>query len=260
MAAETAACRIGCRTGAPGGAPTAAAAALAERAGSNSHPSRMIPTVCSLRTTVTLVTPSPASFSASCWCRQNSPFARPSSTAIVAMSTPWRRRRSVDDARCAAGPGASVSSPTFELGHACRELGPVANAGLAEHVRDVPLDGLPRQEQLLGDLGVARAFRDQVRDHLLADGQHATTGAPPPGADPEGAQPPFGELTHRQGAALAGGQRHPCEDLLGPLPVACCEGGAEVEIGPQRVEPEAEFLRLARGRLEELGSHRLAQE
>jgi hypothetical protein len=37
--------------------------------------------------TTTLVTPSPASCS-TCWCRQNSPFAWPRSTTIVAMSTP----------------------------------------------------------------------------------------------------------------------------------------------------------------------------
>jgi hypothetical protein len=42
-----------------------------------------------------------------------------------------------------------MRSLTFEFGDACREFGPVAHAGLAEHVRDVPLHGLPRQEEPL---------------------------------------------------------------------------------------------------------------
>ncbi len=69
----------------------------------------------------------------------------------------------MDDAKGAPGPGSSVSSLTFELRHACRELGPVANAGLAEHVRDVPLDGLPRQEQPRGDLGCSHLPRSGTR-------------------------------------------------------------------------------------------------
>src|SRR5215813_8314929 len=155
MAAETAACRIGWRTGAPGDAPTAAAAAPAERAGSNSHPSRMIPTVCWLPTTATLVTPSPASFWAACGRRQNSPLTWSSSTTIVATSAPLaRRRRSVADAKGAPGPRSSVNSLTFELRRTCGELGAVAHAGLAEHVGDVPLHGLARQVQPVGDLGV----------------------------------------------------------------------------------------------------------
>src|SRR5260370_39449717 len=103
--------------------------------------------------TVTLVTPSPASCS-TCWGRWDSPLLWSSTTAIVATSLFARRRRSVGDATGAAGPGSSVRSLTFELRHACRELGPVANAGLAEHVRDAPLHGLPRQRQPRGDPAV----------------------------------------------------------------------------------------------------------
>jgi hypothetical protein len=65
----------------------------------------------------------------------------------------------VDDARGAADLGSSVSSLTFELGHASREPGPVANAGLPEHVRDVPLHGLPREEEPL--VGKERASRQR---------------------------------------------------------------------------------------------------
>src|SRR5262245_1170743 len=124
----------------------------------------------------------------------------------------------------------------------------------------MPLDGLPREKESLGDLGVACSARDQVRNHLLALGQSPTAEPTPPGADSEGAQPSLGELMYRKHPTLGGGLRHSGEYLLGLRLVAVHEGSTEIETGPERVEAEPEFVRLVGRRVKELGCDRVAQQ
>ena len=79
-----------------------------------------------------------------------------------------------------------MSSLDFELRHPRSKLRAVARACLLQHVRDVTLDRLPRQEQLLCNFGIAGAFGDQTRDRTLALRQAAAAGgAATPRSDAE---------------------------------------------------------------------------
>ncbi len=154
-----------------------------------------------------------------------------------------------------------MSSLDFELRHPRSKLRAVARACLLQHVRDVTLDRLPRQEQLLGNFGIAGAFGDQTRDRILALRQGgAAAGAATPRSDAERAQPLLGNCDDRLRTALLREPRHPVENLFGARAIGRCKGRAEIETRPQRVEDEAEFFRFTRCGLQQLGGNGLAQE
>src|SRR5437764_3173497 len=119
------------------------------------------------------------------------------------------------DARSGDPSRSSGSSLDFQLGDPRSELGPVSHADLLEQVGDVALDRLSRQEELLGDLRIARARCNQPGDRALAFGQQLAAWPAPPCADAERPQPLLRELLLRAGTDCARSLRRSREDVFG---------------------------------------------
>ena len=165
-------------------APTASAAARPDRAGSNSHPSRTTPTSRSSRRTWTLVTPSLASSEISFSLTANTPSASstiapssPHSAPSQLRRSPWTTLGGVAPSDHRGAPSRS-SAATFAASSARFRPRPCG----ARLRRAAPR--FPGHEELLRDLGVARAFGDEPRDRVLALGQSSCSRAAPPGRTP----------------------------------------------------------------------------
>ena len=106
------------------------------------------------------------------------------------------------EARPGRPPGSSGNSLDLEVGRLGGELGPVADADLLQHVRDVTLDRLARKEELLRDLGIACPVGDQADDLALALRQGLGCGAAAPRPDSEGAKQLLRDLLFCESAHL----------------------------------------------------------
>src|SRR5262245_57425192 len=236
--------------------PWTACAARGASSGSNVQPSSTRPVTELSRTRATLVTPMRASVSSAAGSSLGASSEAGKSIMTIATCRSSRLRFSGEDARPCRPSRSSVNSLDFELRHPRREFGSVARAHLPQHVRDVPLDRLARQEELLRDLWVARSTCDQERDLVLAFGEPLSRRASVPCSHPERAQLPLGQLNDRQRAPIGGGRRQRLQLCDGPLVAECRERPAEVEPDPQCRQPEFEALRRRQRRLEADGAGR----
>src|SRR5436190_16420876 len=150
-------------------------------------------------------------------------------------------------------------------GDARGELGAVAYAELRKGVRNVPLDGLPREKQALRNLGVARPGRDERRNLAFASGQRrqAAVGdclrTAPPCPHAKRAKLVLSQLDKRRGAEIGrrGGRRAECPD--GSLTVQLAQRSAQIEPRPDDLERKSSLSRLDRGSFELCGgAYRLA--
>ena len=153
-----------------------------------------------------------------------------------------------------------MSSLDFELRHPRGELGAVPNPGLPQHVRDVPLDRLSGEEEPAARSQGCSPLRRSRR--AIASSRSVSALPPAPRRQvrtPERSQPLLCELGNGLGAAL-GRDLGPLENVLGTAAVALRERGAEIKTRPERIEAEAEPVRLARRGFEQLARDRVAKE
>ncbi len=128
-------------------------------------------------------------------------------SSITRASVRWMHAMGSD-------PTASSGTSLIRRRESGCELGPVADIHLGQHVRYVAFDGLARQEQRVGDLGIRRPLGDERRHfHLAArQGPAAVTDvglAAPPSPDAELTQTALGEARDRRCPHL----RRACGDL-----------------------------------------------
>src|SRR5439155_17263479 len=109
------------------------------------------------------------------------------------------------------------------------EPGAIPDTELLEEIRDVPLHSLPRQEELLRDLGVACPGCDQAHDLALAVGQRPTGCASTPRADAERTQPLIRQRRDGVGTALDRSSRDPHQLANGPPGIRLGQRNAELE-------------------------------
>src|SRR5947207_6871591 len=159
--------------------------------------------------------PSVASSETARWGRLNSRAGCSSSTTIIATFRSFFGEKCVADAKRRRGLRSSGSSLKFELGDAGGEFGPVACADFPQRVSHVSLDGLARQEQLLGDLRVAGAPSDQTHYLPLTRRQRLGGRATPPGAYAERPQSLLGDLPGGGRATRGGALGDLGEQVLG---------------------------------------------
>src|SRR5262249_54248038 len=125
------------------------------------------------------------------------------------------------------------------------KLDPVSGTEFRERIRYVALDGLSREEELLGYVGVARSGGYELCDLSLAWTErgeaivvfYAARG-PSPGTDAERAQLLLGEFLQRLGPHLSRRRGGRSQLLGGRDAVGVDEYCTGVEERPQSVEPK----------------------